>query len=127
MIFGTGMTSFLFGVSLTLETVWVLLIMTPVVDVPRGLTCTCVTFRNPHLISRGLLMHAVLAYLLAFLTLVTWGVIWWWWGCFLVHGTWVLQRWWKHTKNGRKKLLERIRGRVRDLGWRLVVEPEGAT
>jgi hypothetical protein len=116
-----------FGVMVGLEVTWVLMFVWPYVWRTDWL-CSCSTFYLPHLITRGLLLHGLLGCLLALVGLAAFGfVTGWFWILVLLHGVWTLWRWWKHSRNGRKKLLKRLAGRVRDLGGRLVVEPVSVT
>lgn len=115
----------MFGVMSGIEAAWIGMFVWPYLWRTNWL-CVCSALFLPHLVSRGLLIHGLLGSILALLGLATWGFTTGWiWDLVLLHSMWTLWRWWKHTKNGRKKLLKRILGRVRDLGGRLAVEPVG--
>jgi len=115
------------GLIVVFEAFWVTILSTFMMgEMPEEVLCHCPALPGTHMISRLMLLHGVAGTGLGLIGIVGYGrataLVWVW---PLLHGVWTLWRWWRHTKNERKKRLQRILGRVRDLGWRLVVEPAG--
>lgn len=106
-----------------LMTSWLVLIIASSFETPAVLICRCALLGGPHLKPLWLFLHGVIGVAIAILDVALYGWAMWSWPMQLLYGVWTLWRWWKHTKNNRRKLRDRALAKVRELGGRLVVEP----
>jgi hypothetical protein len=104
---------------------WTLLLVLPYLEMAPAVVCDCSLFgTEPHLISGWMFASGAIGVSLTALLLVGFGPLGaGTWPLTLFYGLFTLWRWWRHSRDGRKKLRAKALARIRDLGGRLVVQP----